>query len=856
VLTCTLKSKSPVIFSNEKLHYPTPLQFQKLFDTSPDIICSLDIDGRFLFVSHAVQFVLGYLPQELIGRHYLDFVIEEDHYNSISESSKVKQAKDAVSTHFVNRYRHKDGHLVPLSWSSYWDYDEKLVFCIARDMTDHNKQLEIQARYEEKIKKQNQELHNIMERIADAFFATDNNWMITYVNKQVEKILNINREDYLYRNFWECFPGIIDTVYEEQYHKAKKENTPVHFEAFFPKLKSWFSVDAYPSESGLSIFFRDITETKRFEEENKEYKETLEKQNKQLTNVLERMNQGFFFMDSNYKIKYWNNEAEKSLRVSRENILGKDITSLYPPDALSFYQPMFEQAYSTQQPIHSEHVCPRNNRWTEVSIYPSNEGYSVFFKDINNKKYQDEELHRLSLVAKETVNSVVVTDLDYSIRWVNEAFTRMSGYTLADAVGKNGGSLTVGPQTNKNAIKYILHQRAKGLPYHVEVLNYKKNGELFWSEVYGQPVMDESGNVKEFFAIETDITERKKVEEELQKLSFVAQQTDNIVVISSVESKILWANAAFTRVTGYKLEEVLGKLISEVFDGPKTDPKVIEYAKQQFLLRKSFSLEAINYKKNGETYWADISCKPLYNAEGELQYFFSIAKDITDHKEMQQEIDREKLERQQMITAAAIQAQEKERTAVSQELHDNVNQVLTTVKLYTELCRDGIGDSKEIMDKSIKLLQETINEIRSLSKRLSAPSLGNIKLLDSIRDLVEAIIATNKIAICLKANDIEDLKIDQETHLAIYRILQEHFTNVLKHADAKQVHVVITLHGDELLIKITDDGKGFDKNQGSKGIGIANMETRATSVKGKLDIFSASGKGCILQVTIPILTSK
>ena len=199
-----------------------------------------------------------------------------------------------------------------------------------------------------------------------------------------------------------------------------------------------------------------------------------------------------------------------------------------------------------------------------------------------------------------------------------------------------------------------------------------------------------------------------------------------------------------------------------------------------------------------------------------------------------------------MITAAVIKAQEKERAEVGQELHDNVNQVLTTVKLYTELCMSNNENSADLLKKSSELLQFCINEIRILSRQLSAPSLGQIRMKDSIKELVETIAATGKTDIKLDTKDILDLEVNEELHLAIYRILQEHLTNILKHADASLVKIIINLIDDDLFIKVTDNGRGFNVYEKKGGIGIANMMSRAESLGGRLSINSAPGLGCVL----------
>jgi signal transduction histidine kinase len=177
---------------------------------------------------------------------------------------------------------------------------------------------------------------------------------------------------------------------------------------------------------------------------------------------------------------------------------------------------------------------------------------------------------------------------------------------------------------------------------------------------------------------------------------------------------------------------------------------------------------------------------------------------------------------------------------------------LTTVKLYAELCRDGIGNTEEIMNKSIKLLQDSINEVRSLSKRLSAPSLGDIKLKESIKELIDAVAATNRLTVEMDLSAIEELEVGQELHLALYRILQEHFTNVLKHSEASCVKVLLNVNRDTMELEVSDDGKGFDMKQKRNGIGIANMTSRAENIAGKLTLESTPGEGCTLKASLPL----
>ena len=117
---------------------------------------------------------------------------------------------------------------------------------------------------------------------------------------------------------------------------------------------------------------------------------------------------------------------------------------------------------------------------------------------------------------------------------------------------------------------------------------------------------------------------------------------------------------------------------------------------------------------------------------------------------------------------------------------------------------------------------------------------------------MNSITATNKIAVSLDASGIENLELDQELHITIYRILQEHLTNILKHAEADRVDIKFSVDNQWLKLVVSDNGKGFNTKQKHAGIGISNITNRAESLNGSLKIKSAPGKGCVLKVDLPL----
>lgn len=219
-------------------------------------------------------------------------------------------------------------------------------------------------------------------------------------------------------------------------------------------------------------------------------------------------------------------------------------------------------------------------------------------------------------------------------------------------------------------------------------------------------------------------------------------------------------------------------------------------------------------------------------------------------------LEEETLQRQKIVTESVIKAQEIERSVIGLELHDNVNQVLTTVKLQVEMAKDGLGDPGVILTKAVKHLQECIAEIRSLSKRLSAPTLGKISVKESVIDLVESINLLNKTQVSYSFEGLNTSTIDQEVHLTIYRIVQEQLNNILKHSGALEASIQIVQKENKLHLSIRDNGKGFDINNKLSGIGIMNMRTRAENLNGSFSISSRPDEGCRLQVVIPLGVDK
>lgn len=263
------------------------------------------------------------------------------------------------------------------------------------------------------------------------------------------------------------------------------------------------------------------------------------------------------------------------------------------------------------------------------------------------------------------------------------------------------------------------------------------------------------------------------------------------------------------------------------------------------------------FKKDDGTY-ANIYDRGVIvrNKDGKPLRMIGAAQNITDRKRLEQELLQKELDKQKFISQATIDTQEEERREIGKELHDNVNQVLTTTKLYLDLSLSSPELKDELIKKSTKNIIYVINEIRQLSRSLMDPSIGDLGLIDSINDLVENINITRKLHVSVTADTELEKKLDESQKLTIFRILQEAMNNTIKYAQATSVQLNIKKNKKMLELTIVDDGVGFNPATVKKGAGLKNINNRVYLANGKLQIDSAPGKGCKIVINFPLNNKK
>jgi PAS domain S-box-containing protein len=259
-------------------------------------------------------------------------------------------------------------------------------------------------------------------------------------------------------------------------------------------------------------------------------------------------------------------------------------------------------------------------------------------------------------------------------------------------------------------------------------------------------------------------------------------------------------------------------------------------------------------RDDSTTFTGEIVCSDYVDGEGD-QRFIVLVRDISLRKQMQEQLLNEQKKYERKLTKQIIYAQERERETIGYELHDNVNQILTTVKLYLEMAIHKPEMKNELLPKAIEYVLTCISEIRNLSRKLSAPTLGTQSLIDSIKGLIDMVAYSSKLSVDFVYNGYHTTLV-KDQRLAIYRILQEVLNNIIKHAEATKVQIDLLQAEGMTFLTITDNGKGFDPSMKLNGIGLNNIQSRTKVFGGDVIINSKKGKGCCITVKLPIISDK
>jgi PAS domain S-box-containing protein len=350
-----------------------------------------------------------------------------------------------------------------------------------------------------------------------------------------------------------------------------------------------------------------------------------------------------------------------------------------------------------------------------------------------------------------------------------------------------------------------------------------------------------------------DLTGREKAQMEIKenekKYRSLFEQASDPILITDFSGNFTDVNGSFCKLFGYTKKELLRMNVKSL---------VCPYELKERPLRNDLLMKGkhlfstrLMVHKDGTVIETEANLKKF----GE-DSIMGIVRDVREIRSLQRAMEQERLDQsiqeQKKITRAVIKAQERERNNIGRELHDNVNQLLASTRMCLSTAKLTPSGKKEFVDKSIRLIDATIFEIRVLSRKHVTPLKG-FDLKEQIQSLIKIMEEGIGFRISFDYNLPEKPELQDELKLNIYRIIQEKLNNVYKHASASRVQIEIFAEDKQVNVIIRDNGIGFELGMKKNGVGIVNIINRVESFNGKVNFETKPGIGCKLDIRIPMV---
>ncbi|NJD22476.1 MAG: PAS domain S-box protein, partial [Melioribacter sp.] len=396
------------------------------------------------------------------------------------------------------------------------------------------------------------------------------------------------------------------------------------------------------------------------------------------------------------------------------------------------------------------------------------------------------------------------------------------------------------------------------------------NFELTFQTKFGKPIhtifsskpMDVEGESCHVTTM-IDITDKKKTEEALiaseEKFAKAFQSSPDIIVLTSVvDGRIIEVNDALQKTTGYSTDEVVGRTSNEMKFWANTEDR----ERYTELLQKDGRVRDLEVGfriKSGEIRDTLLSGGIIQLKDG--KYILGVIRDITERKRAEDELKRSR-EELRSLSAHLQSVREEERTILAREMHDEIGQILTSIKMNLSLLNRDIEKKeknlpREVFSNEIKsmsaMVDHAVVRVRKMITELRPELLDKLGLIPALEWYTEEFGRETKIK-CKFISSFEKLSLDHQVELTIFRIVQEALTNVAKHSNAKHASVKIEKTEDSILVTVNDDGKGIAVSdlRKEKSFGLLGMRERVNLIGGKIDFIGIKGKGTTVKLVIGV----
>lgn len=588
--------------------------------------------------------------------------------------------------------------------------------------------------------------------------------------------------------------------------------------------------------------------------------------------LLDACQAGLFLLDDDFNI-IWANEYARTLRhrTCHEGDVraGVPFVDVLPEKRRSEVHSVLERVkkgefISYQVPyecwdeskawIQASYSCIRNEAGETTHI-------CITVTDITDLKNKEAALHeseqRWKFALEGAGNGVWEYNFQTGSAYYSSFYKQMLGFDETEFDNRaEEWRRRIHPDDRKR-VEAIDHEYLSGkIDNHaIEYRLLNKQGGYTWVLDTGMVLeRDAHGKPLRLIGTNKDISLRKEAQEQLffseQRFISFMDHSPTMTWIMDENHVFHYMNDVYRKT--FNLDDVdVGRSMYDIFPREICD----SFAKNNLLVwKEDRAMELLEDARGpqGEVLKLQIFKFPLKKENG-LRMLGGVALDITEKIKIEQTLAEERERNKRALIQGIIDAQEKERDELAYELHENVNQVLTSAKLMLEVAAEKPELGQEFVRRSLPYIGEAITELRNLSHGLRPATLNDISLEAAIVEAVQTANNKGKVRVAYSyKNAGVRRQVPADIQLVLLRTVQEQLSNIIKFSGAENAEVYLQLDDELVTLEVEDNGNGFDPVKKSRGVGLNNIINRVEYHKGKWKIDSEPGEGCLLKIEIPL----
>jgi PAS domain S-box-containing protein len=748
---------------------------------------------------------------------------------------------------------------------------------------------ELQQREQrEQLREERQRVENVLERVDDAFFALDDDWRFTYFNRRAEEVLGRSSEAVMGENIWEVYEDALGSTFDEKYHEAMDRQEPVTFEEYYPPLDQWFQVSAYPSEDGLSVYFSDVTDRRRY------------------TRALSKMHEATRDLARDGTV----DAVAQTVLSATVDVLGCPVGAIRQYDAdtdrirpvalteavreMDGERPAYSgdcwglgEAMDRQEPVHVEDFQARARAEpdgpgadeladvTSALFVPIDEtrllslgttdpdGFDEQTRSLAEllashaalafeRVERERELRVYETVLESVQGMVYAMDTEERLALATDRLASWLGYDRDELVGSGPDIVLDEAEIERFRAAIASLRDSEKASTTVETELVTADGSRLPAEIEISAVLEGSG-FDGTIGVVRDLTElretRQQLELERDRFSYLFDSVpDAIVDVRFADGRpvVEATNDAFNDIFGYSDETVVGESLNE-FILPDSKREAGERIDEYALDGESWQGEVRRLTDEGFRYFIFRGI-PYRDSEGDLRGF-GIYTDITERKQRERRLQ-----------------------VLNRVFRHNLRNDLTILLGYAEMLRDDVEDER-LADVAASLC-ERIHSVSALSEEARAvqETLGDQPDSRHSESLQAFLTAAVEDCLAGETEATVEVDVDPELRAAVDERLglavRNLVENALEHAgEAPQVRVSAAADGDVLTLSVADDGPGIPDLEWnvvtgkqeitqlshSSGLGLWTVKWVADSYGGRIEREGSDLGGTRVVLRLPVL---